>query len=483
MNICLIGTGYVGLVTGTCLAFLGHRVTCVDVDAKKIEMLQSGHSPIYEPGIEELLADGLESSRLRFTTDLDTALVQAEVVFIAVGTPSNPDGSPDLTFVKAAAHGIGRSLLRTYGTHLLKIIINKSTVPIGSGNWVEMLIREQIRELSEQVVFSTNGHGHGAAHHARDHARDVAATFTVVSNPEFLREGSAITDTLFPDRIVIGFNDQRALAVLSELYRPLLDQNFTPPASAGLRPQGMTSVPLVATDLASAEMIKYAANAFLAMKISFANEMANICEQTGADVLRVVQGIGMDQRIGKHFLNAGVGWGGSCFGKDVAALIQLAGEYGYHPELLHAAQSVNHRQRRSVIQKLQSSLKIIKGRTIGLLGLAFKPGTDDVRDAPSYDIAADLIRMGARVKVFDPVAMKAFRDQHPELDVIYTPDVDELSVDCDALVVVTDWREFHELPLRRLRRKMAGSVLIDGRNIFDPGDAEEAGFQYLGIGR
>jgi UDPglucose 6-dehydrogenase len=341
-----------------------------------------------------------------------------------------------------------------------------------------MLIREQIRTLLKISAVAGNGH---SGTHARNLVNEISESFSVVSNPEFLKEGSAIKDTFFPDRIVIGSNDQRALDRLTELYRPILDQTFAPPSSIS-RPRGLRSVPLVTTDLASAEMIKYAANSFLAVKISFANEIANICEQTGADVTRVMHGIGLDQRIGTRFLRAGAGWGGSCFGKDVSALIQMAGEYGYSAELLHAARSVNDRQRHLVIQKLQSALKIIKGRTIGLLGLAFKPNTDDVRDAPSFDIASDLIRLGARVKVYDPVAMRAFRAQHPDLDLIYTPHAQELVTDCDALVIVTDWQEFRALNLDTLCHLMSGSVLIDGRNIFNAREAGEAGFHYIGIG-
>jgi UDPglucose 6-dehydrogenase len=483
MNICLIGTGYVGLVTGTCLAYLGHDVTCVDLDVEKIEMLRTGRAPFYEPGIEELIEDGLRGGHLSFTTNLDEAMPSSEIIFIAVGTPPRADGSPDLSYLKAVAQGVGRAILASRGIRPFRIIINKSTVPVGCGNWVEMLIREQVHSLLKTSAVGGNGHCATLESHVRDVVNEISESFTVVSSPEFLREGSAIRDTFFPDRIVIGASDERALNRLTELYRPILDQTFDPPSSIVPRPAELKSVPLVATDLASAEMIKYAANAFLAMKISFANEMANICEQTGADIRRVMHGIGLDQRIGARFLNAGAGWGGSCFGKDVSALIQMAGEYGYRPELLYATRSVNHRQRRLVIQKLQGALKILKGRTIGLLGLAFKPETDDVRDAPSFDIASELFRMGARVKVFDPVAMKAFRAHYPELDLIYTPNVQELAADCDALVVVTGWREFRTLNLRMLCQSMNGSVLIDGRNIFDPQEAVEAGFHYQGIGR
>lgn len=535
MNVCVIGTGYVGLVTGASLAYLGHDVTCVDIDPEKVDRLKAGLSPIYEPGIEELLDHGIKTGRLSFTTELNEAMISSEIIYIAVGTPPLPDGSSDLKYLKAAAQGIGRGILANHGKDRYRIIINKSTVPVGCGNWVEMLVREQIRSLVKTSVVGSNGHNEKVSQHilqtreanpaaysvvgsprfvseaaaagdafhpdrivdgAEDNGQrgmmslfvrklvdEISTTFTVVSNPEFLKEGTAIKDTFFPDRIVVGANDKRAFTVLKRLYQPLLEQSFVPPKSVGGRPEGFTSVPLVTTDLSSAEMIKYAANAFLAMKISFANEIANICEQTGANMSYVAQGIGLDRRIGAHFLNAGIGWGGSCFGKDISALIQIANEYGYQPELLDAARSVNKRQRHIPVQKLQGALKIIKGKTIGLLGLAFKPDTDDVRDAPSFNIAADLLKMGAQVKVYDPVAMEAFQSQHPDLDLIYTQNVQELAFDCDALIVVTEWQEFRTLNLPALRRLMTGSVLVDGRNIFDPEDARKAGFKYIGIGR
>ena len=479
MNICIIGTGYVGLVTGASLAYLGNDVTCVDIDAAKIEKLRAGISPIYEPGLDELLAACIENNRISFTTEIDEGVKNAEVIYIAVGTPPSEDGSPDLRYVKDAAHGIGRVILANKRNDLFRIIINKSTVPIGSGNWVEMLIREEIRK---NVKSNANGNANNL-NYLREETETIAKTFTVVSNPEFLREGTAISDTFYPGRIVVGANNERAFDTLRELYAPLLEQNFTPPASILPRPETLKSVPLVMTDLTSAEMIKYAANSFLAMKISFANEIANICEQAGADVKRVVEGIGLDERIGASFLNAGIGWGGSCFGKDVSALIEIAREYNYEPQLLEAARAVNTRQRQIVIQKLQNALRIIKGKTIGLLGLAFKPDTDDVRDAPSFDIAAALIKMGANVKVFDPVAMESFQNFNPNLDVAYASTAQDLAHDCDAVVLVTEWAEFGELDLQELYNLMNGDVLIDGRNVFEPEDAHEIGFRYGGIGR
>lgn len=485
MDVCLIGTGYVGLVTGACLAYLGHRVACVDVAAEKIALLQTGCAPIYEPGIEELFNEGLNSARLSFTTRLDEALRTAEVIFIAVGTPPSADGNPDLSYLRQAAQEIGRALMQTSAPPLFRIIVNKSTVPVGCGNWVEMIIREEMRRLMQEQVARGNGHAALLSARLRSLTSELEASFSVVSNPEFLREGTAIHDTLYPARIVIGANSERAFNLLKQLYQPILEQSFEPPrlSGVGARPAHLQSVPLVTTDQASAEMIKYAANAFLAMKISFANEVANICEHTGADITCVARGIGLDHRIGEQFLQAGVGWGGSCFGKDIAALIQTACEYGYRPELLEAARAVNQRQRRRIVQKLQSTLKLLKGRTVGLLGLAFKPETDDIRDAPSYDIALDLTRKGARVKAYDPVAMSTFRAQHPELDLIYVTSVQELAIDCDALVLVTEWPEFRRLDLAHLRRLTRGSLLIDGRNLFDAQAAAAAGFQHVGIGR
>ena len=532
MNVCVIGTGYVGLVTGASLAYLNHDVLCVDIDAEKIANLRAGISPIYEPGLDELIASGLSNHRLSFTTNLNQAMFSSEIIFIAVGTPPLSDGTSDLSFLKAAAQDIGRGIVLNHRPGLSRIIINKSTVPVGCGNWVEMLIREQIRNLLKLRKFDENGHhnrvpqpkligklapqlaqapkpefyaeiamegalsdknrnvnatgngnGNGSISHCQQLVEQISTAFTVVSNPEFLREGSAIRDTFYPDRIVVGATDKRAFKMLKQLYQPLLTQTFDPPACIAPRPEGFSDVPLVTTDLASAEMIKYAANAFLAMKISFANEIANICEQTGADITYVMQGIGLDRRIGSRFLNAGLGWGGSCFGKDVSALIQIANEYGYRPELLDATIAVNKRQRRIPVQKLQGPLKIIKGRTIGLLGLAFKPGTDDVRDAPSLHLASDLLRMGAQVKVYDPVAMQTFQAQHPDLDLIYTSNVQELAADCDAVVLVTEWQEFRSLNLFALRQLMSGSVLVDGRNIFTAEAARKAGLKYIGIGR
>jgi UDPglucose 6-dehydrogenase len=457
MRVTVIGTGYVGTVTGACLAYLGHRVTCVDTDQNKIAKLRQGVSPIYEPHLEELMAIVAAEGRIDFATEVAAAAAASDVIFIAVGTPPLPGGEPDLKYLEAAANAIGAAM----DGSKFRVVVNKSTVPVGSGNLVETLVREGI---SDQ-----NG----------GHSKQVA--FGVASNPEFLREGCAIADSLYPDRIVVGA-DQRSLEIMRALYRPLLGQDFAAPPGVP-RPDGLESVPLVETSLTSAEMIKYAANAFLAMKIGFANEIANICERVGAEAMEVMQGIGLDSRIGPRFLNPGVGWGGSCFGKDVQALIHMAQEYGYTSRLLPATLDVNAAQRQMVIQKLQEKLFILKGRTVGLLGLAFKPETDDLRDAPSLHIAERLLQMGVRVKAYDPVAMEACRQQRPDLKIRLCDSALEMAAGADALVVVTEWRQFLKLNLPELRRAMATPILVDGRNLFSPEAAVAAGFDYCGVGR
>ena len=466
MNVCVIGTGYVGLVTGTCLAYLGHAVVCVDNNPQKIAMLEAGKSPIYEPGLENLLDHGIRQGTLTFTLDLAEAVRGAEVIFIAVGTPPLPSGEPDLQYVEAVARGIGAAVT----DEKVRVVVNKSTVPIGSGNWVEMLVEEGV-SAHQSVPAGTGALKAPQAPH-----------FLVASNPEFLREGSAIGDTLYPDRIVIGAQAPEAVSTLRELYAPLLDQSFDAPTIAS-RPEGLRSVPLVTTDLASAEMIKYAANAFLATKISFINEVANLCEKVGADVTQVAKGIGLDTRIGSRFLNAGAGWGGSCFGKDVSALISIGREYQYEMELLKATVSVNAHQRQRLIQKLQEALKILKGKTIGILGLAFKPNTDDLRDAPALDVARHLLKMGARVKAYDPIAMPHCREQHPDLDIHYSESVEELAVGCDALVLMTEWDEFKTMDLTIVRGLVRTPVLLDARNVLSPAVCQNYGFQYMGVGR
>ena len=458
MRVTVIGTGYVGAVTGACLAYLGHRVTCVDTDERKIASLRRGEPTIYEPHLEELLRLAACRGGIDFDTDLTAAAAASDVIFIAVGTPSLPSGEANLEYLEAAARSIGAAM----DASRFRVVVNKSTVPVGSGNLVETLVREGI-------------------HEARPRER-ASIHFGVASNPEFLREGSAIADSLYPDRIVTGAAGHDTLAMMQELYRPLVEQSFDPPPGVP-RPAGLTRVNMVTTTLTSAEMIKYAANAFLAMKIGFANEIANICEHVGAEAPEVMTGIGLDSRIGAKFLSPGVGWGGSCFGKDVLALLHTAGEYGYDSRLLRASIEVNTAQRQLVIQKLQEKLFILKGRTIGLLGLAFKPDTDDLRDAPSLHIAERLLQMGARVKAYDPIAMTACREQRPDLRIRFCESAQEVAAASDALVLVTEWREFRELDLPALARAMARPILVDGRNLFSPDAARAAGFDYTGIGR
>jgi UDPglucose 6-dehydrogenase len=454
MRVTVIGTGYVGTVTGVCLGYLGHSVTCVDTDAAKIDRLRAGDIPIYEPHLDELLLLAQARGTVSFSTELAPAVRGSDVIFIAVGTPPQPSGEANLSYLEAAARSIGSAM----DNSRFRVVVNKSTVPVGCGNLVEALIREGIGDDDTDIRFG------------------------VASNPEFLREGSAIGDSLYPDRVVLGAEDSKTTGVLRQLYKALLEQNFeTPPFFE--KPLRSGRVPLVTTTLTSAEMIKYASNAFLAMKIGFANEMANICEKVGADVPEVMAGIGYDQRIGLNFLSAGIGWGGSCFGKDIQSLQHIAGEYGAHTRLLEATLAINKQQRMMVIQKLQERLFILKGRTIAILGLAFKPNTDDLRDAPSLQIIEKLLQMGARVRAYDPVAVKACQEQNPDLKVSYCPDAMSAINKADAVILVTEWPEFKELNLAEMARRMSHAVFIDGRNMFDPETARRAGFDYAGIGR
>lgn len=447
MKVCVIGTGYVGLVTGACLAAIGHDVICVDNNAAKVAQMQSGQSPIFEPGLEPIMQETMEAGRLQFTIDLATGVAHGDILFIAVGTPPLPTGESDTRFVEAVARGIGQHLNGGY-----KVIVNKSTVPIGSGDWVRCLVLEGVAERQGTI-----------------------AGFDVVSNPEFLREGSAVYDTFNPDRIVLGSHSDRAIALMQDLYAPIVQRQFA--ADTTLPP-----VPVVITDLTSAEMIKYAANAFLATKISFINEVANICDRVGADVTQVAQGIGLDTRIGRQFLQAGIGWGGSCFPKDVSALIHTAHDYGYDAPLLNSVVQTNRSQRLIAIEKLQSVLKVLKGKAIGLLGLTFKPDTDDLRDAPALDIIRELIRLGAKVKAFDPIIACDYT--HPDLTQVELVDnFQDLAIDCDAILLVTDWKQFQELDFAALATHMKTPILIDGRNLLDSDRLVKAGFYYIGIGR
>ncbi len=460
MRVCVIGTGYVGLVTGVCLASVGHHVICIDNNEEKVKLMKSGQSPIFEPGLSELMQSSAASGLLEFTTDLGQGVRHGDILFIAVGTPSLPTGESDTRYVEAVARGIGAHL-----NHGYKVIVNKSTVPIGSGDWVRLLVIDGLTERKKASI--TEG--------VEGVAETIDANFDVVSNPEFLREGSAIYDSFNPDRIVLGSNNLKAIQMMQELYTPIVERKHG--ANSGLPP-----IPVVVTDLNSAEMIKYAANAFLATKISFINEVANICDRVGADVTQVAQGIGLDSRIGGKFLQAGIGWGGSCFPKDVSALIHTANDYGYEAELLKSAVSVNHRQRLIVIEKLQQELKILKGKTVGLLGLTFKPDTDDMRDAPSLNIIEQLNRLGAKIKAYDPIVSQSGLS-HALSGVIIETDSVRLADGCDALVLVTDWQEFLKLDYAAMVKSMHNPLIIDGRNFLNRQDIEAAGFRYVGVGR
>ena len=428
-HISVLGAGYVGLVTGACFADLGNQVICLDIDEKKIQALNEGKVPIYEPGLEELIRRNVQAGRLSFTESYEEGLREAEFVFVAVGTPSGVDGEADLQYVRMAAESIARTM-----DHPL-IIINKSTVPVGTGDWMADIISKHQEE---------------------------PIPFWVVSNPEFLREGSAIHDFMNPDRVVLGSMHPEAAEKVAQLHLPL-----------------RTTIQI--TDLRTAEMIKYASNAFLATRISFINEIATICEQLGADVKEVAVGMGYDKRIGPAFLDAGLGFGGSCFPKDVRALEYMALVHGAHPQLLRAVLDINQHQRRQAVVKLRSMLDGLNERTIGILGLSFKPNTDDMREAPAVDIVRQLLREGAIVKAYDPVSMDIARLLLP--DVVLAENPYEAARDADALMVVTEWNEFRNLDMRQILGNMAGDVLIDGRNIYDPDEMTALGFRYVGVGR
>jgi UDPglucose 6-dehydrogenase len=429
-NICVIGTGYVGLVTGTCFADLGNKVVCNDVSAERIEKLKNGVMPIFEPGLEQLVSINYRSGRLSFTTDLAEALKDAEFAFIAVGTPSGVDGEADLQYVRNVAEAIAEHV----DHHI--IVINKSTVPVGTGDWVADIIRKK-----------RNG---------------KPLDFEVVSNPEFLREGSAINDFMIPDRVVLGSTDREAARKVAGLYQPL-----------------RTNIQI--TDLRTAEMIKYASNAFLATRISFINEIANICEEMGADVREVAHGMGLDKRIGSSFLDAGLGWGGSCFPKDVKALAHMAVLHGTHPQLLQAVMEINRNQRRKVIVKLRKALGSLNDKVIGVLGLSFKPNTDDIRDAPALEVIHLLLNEGASVRAYDPQAMKNVAQEFPGISLCKTPY--EAAAGTDALVLATEWNEFKQLDFEVIAGSMRSKIIIDGRNLYDPETMRELGFTYYGVGR
>jgi UDPglucose 6-dehydrogenase len=455
MKIAIVGTGYVGLTTGVALAYLGHEVSCLDVDENKIEQLNNGRLPFHEPGLETLLS--IAEDNLHFISKYtDARLDKSSVIFIAVGTPPLPDGGPNLSFLRSAAEAIGSNLGEGF-----TVVVNKSTVPIGSGNWVGAIIRDSFE--------ARNG-------------RRPDGKFAVASNPEFLREGSALFDSFYPDRIVVGAEEEKAIEILTALYRPILNQDFAPPTFLP-RPEGLSAVTMVTTDLASAELIKYAANAFLALKISYINEIAQLSEKVGADIKQIARGIGLDERIGSRFLNAGIGWGGSCFGKDTAALLSAASDYGMRMPIVHAARETNYRQRHWVVEKLQSELHILRGRTICLLGLAFKPGTDDLRDSPAIDIARYLMERGASVRAFDPIALGRARVECGDMGIRFYESVLEASQEVDAIVLTTEWPEFLDLPWSDIREGMATPLILDGRNFLSARQIESLGFRYVGVGR
>jgi len=451
MNVTIIGTGYVGLTTGITFGFIGHKVTCVDKNPAIVEKLKAEKLTIHEPGLEELF--DLSKHNIKYQTDIPELKGQG-VVLIAVGTPPKDNGDADLKYVTAAAKEVAEQIQP--GAQL--VVVNKSTVPIGSANHVKGIIDRVLAE------------------------RDIQADVYVASNPEFLAEGKAVHDALYPDRIVIGTDAPAAVGILHELYAPLLEQTFTSPAGT-LRPENYVLPPLITTTTTSAELTKYAANSFLATKISFINEFAGLAEHVGADITEVARAIGLDSRIGNKFLSAGIGWGGSCFGKDTKAIMSTAGNYDYEMPIVNAAVEVNNRQRTHVIDLLQKELKVLRGMTIGLLGLAFKGNTDDLRDSPALTLIEQLNDLGAVVRAHDPIAIEACRMHFPDLEVEYCETEDCLAMGCDAVVIVTDWQDYKQLPLADMKEKMRGDFILDARNLINASDVEPFGLRYAGIGR
>ena len=432
MQIAVIGTGYVGLVTGACFAEFGTYVTCVDVDADKIARLNDGQIPIYEPGLDQLVLKNKAAGRLSFTTDIGAAVEQSLVIILAVGTPPKEDGSADLSFIEGAALDVARHM------NGYKVIVTKSTVPVGTGERLRRLIREQQQKFD----------------------------FGIVSNPEFLREGAAIDDFMRPDRVVIGSRDEAAVAIMRDLYRPLY----------------LIETPVVITSLEAAELTKYAANAFLATKISFVNEIANLCDQIGCDVHDVARAMGMDNRIGRYFLHPGPGYGGSCFPKDTTALLSVAKEYGGEARIVEAVVEVNRRQRDKMVEKIERLMGgEVKDRQVCVLGLSFKPKTDDMREAPSVEIIRALLERGARVRAYDPVAMEHAKKALPDIE--YASDEYEAADGADVLVFMTEWNEFRALDMQKIKGLMRTPRIADLRNIYEPQRMREFGFDYVGVGR
>jgi UDPglucose 6-dehydrogenase len=432
MHIAVIGTGYVGLVTGACFAEFGVDVTCVDVDTSKIEKLNSGSIPIYEPGLDQIVEKNMKAGRLHFTTNIKLAVEGAQVVFLAVGTPPKEDGSPDMSYYQQAAKDVADAM------NGYKVLVTKSTVPIGTGKWLREFVAANLKTKTD---------------------------FGVASNPEFLREGAAIDDFMRPDRVVIGSNEDEAIEVMKELYRPLY----------------LIETPIVITSLEAAELIKYAANAFLATKITFINEVANLCDAIGCDVHDVARGMGMDNRIGRKFLHPGPGYGGSCFPKDTRALTTVADQFGVETRIVDAVIEANERQRDAMIPKIEGLVGDLRGKKIGVLGLSFKPETDDMRESPAIDIVHTLIARGATVRAFDPVAMDEAK--HFLNGIEYASDEYDAIDGADALVIITEWNQFRALDMEKVKRLLKEPKIADLRNIYEPADMRELGFEYVGVGR
>ena len=434
MNVCVVGTGYVGLVTGTCFAEFGNDVICVDVDKKKIDNLNKGILPIYEPGLDVMVARNVKEGRLTFTTDMKSAVQRSLVIFIAVGTPPKEDGSADLQYVEKVAKDIARY------QNGFKVVVNKSTVPVGAGQWIKEVIKKNQPEPKH---------------------------FAVVSNPEFLREGSAIEDFMRPDRVVIGSDSEEAIAIMQDLYSPLY----------------LIETPFVITNLETAELIKYASNAFLATKISFINEIANLCELVGADVHHVAKGMGLDNRIGRKFLHPGPGFGGSCFPKDTRALEKVAEKHGYEMKIVKATIEVNEQQRKRMVEKIVKALENPKDKVIGLLGLSFKPNTNDIRESPAIAIARDLIAQGAKIRAYDPAAMEEAKRELGEENVTYCQDAYDAATGSDILVLAVEWNQFRSLDMDRIKSVMKQPIMADLKNVYDRAKMEARGFTYVAVGR
>ena len=442
-RISVIGSGYVGTVAAACFAHVGHQVTGLEIDPDKLVSLRRGRAPFHEAGLDDLLGSGLSSGRLSFTGDMVRAMDRSDIVFICVGTPLGREGHPDMSATESVARAVAGNLRFPH------ILVTKSTVPIGTGRWLATVLEDSLPAGSSRELFR------------------------IVSNPEFLREGNAVQDFLHPDRVVLGGDDEVALAAVADAYGPILERDFPEAQHRAQR------VPLVFTDITTAETIKYASNSFLATKISFVNEIARICERVGADVTEVSAAMGLDPRIGGQFLDAGMGWGGSCFGKDVHALVATAQRYGYRPRILEAALAVNRDQRVLVVDELLGHLKLLAGARLGVLGLAFKPGTDDLRDSPAVEICERLVDNGAVVTAYDPMVPQAAGPP----GVRRAPGPLEAAECADAILVATEWPQFLSLDLHRLRERMRGRLLVDGRNLFDPARVRAAGLEYVGVGR